>query len=55
MICPTGRSRPSKKMIEKGLLGGSGEKDETGNPIDLDLSMDMIRIFVVNDRVGIYN
>ena len=44
-----------KKMIEKGLLGGSGEKDETGNPIDLDLSMDMIRIFVVNDRAGIYN
>ena len=44
-----------KKMIEKGLLGGSGEKDETGNPIDLDLSIDMIRIFVVNDRAGIYN
>ena len=44
-----------KKMIEKGLLGGSGEKDETGNPIELDLSIDMIRIFVVNDRAGIYN
>lgn len=44
-----------KKMIEKGLLGGSGEKDADGNPIDLDLSLDMLRVFVVNDRAGLYS
>lgn len=36
-----------KKMIEKGLLSGNG----TG----LDLSRDMLRVFVVNDRAGIYD
>ena len=44
-----------KKMIDKGLLGGNGEKDENGNPVDLDLSLDMIRIFVVNDRAKLYD
>ena len=37
-----------RKMIEKGLLGGTSGKD------NLDLSMDMIRVFVVNDRAGLY-
>lgn len=44
-----------KKMIDKGYIGGSGEKDADGNPVDLDLSLDMIRIFVINDRAGIYS
>lgn len=48
-------ARPTiEKLIEKGLLGGSGATDENGKPADLDLSLDMIRIFVVNDRAGLY-
>lgn len=48
-------ARPTiEKMIDKGLLGGSGAKDENGKPADLDLSLDMIRGFVVNDRAGLY-
>jgi hypothetical protein len=35
-----------QKMIDKGLLNGNGES--------LDLSLDMLRIFVVNDRAGMY-
>jgi hypothetical protein len=35
-----------EKMISKGLLNGNGES--------LDLSLDMLRIFVVNDRAGLY-
>ena len=34
------------KMIDKGLLNGNGSS--------LDLSLDMLRIFVVNDRAGLY-
>lgn len=34
------------KMIGKGLLNGNGNS--------LDLSLDMLRIFVVNDRAGLY-
>ena len=37
-----------EKMIAKGLLGGTGGTDA------LDLSMDMIRTFVINDRAGLY-
>ncbi len=37
-----------KKLMDKGLLKG----DEKGN---LDLSKDMIRLFVINDRAGVYN
>lgn len=36
-----------EKMINKGLLNGNGAS--------LDLSLDMIRIFVINDRAGLYN
>lgn len=43
------------KMIAKGLLGGNGAKDAEGNPTDLDLSLDMVRIFVVSDRAGNYD
>jgi hypothetical protein len=35
-----------QKMLDKGLLNGNGES--------LDLSLDMLRIFVVNDRAGLY-
>ena len=37
-----------KKLIDKGHLKG----DENGN---LDLSLDMIRIFVIHDRAGLYD
>ena len=36
-----------QKLINKGLL--------KGNDIGLDLSEDMIRMFVINDRAGIYD
>lgn len=35
-----------QKMMDKGLLNGNGAS--------LDLSLDMLRIFVVNDRAGLY-
>jgi hypothetical protein len=35
-----------EKMVNKGLLNGNGAS--------LDLSLDMIRIFVINDRAGLY-
>ena len=42
-------ARPTiQKMIDKGLLGGTSGKDS------LDLSLDMIRVFVINDRAGLY-
>ena len=44
-----------KKLCDKKFLNGSGTaKDEEGYPADLNLSMDMIRILVINDRAGIY-
>ncbi len=44
-----------KKMVNKGLLTGGGLKDAGGYPADLDLSLDMLRIFVINDRAGLYD
>lgn len=35
-----------KKLIDKGLLNGTGD--------NLDLSLDMIRMFVINDRANLY-
>lgn len=44
------------KMVKKGFIGGAGKaKDENGLPADLDLSLDMIRVFVTNDRAGLYD
>ena len=40
-------ARPTiEKMIAKGLLNGDGD--------NLDLSHDMVRVFVINDRAGLY-
>ena len=40
-------ARPTiQKMVDKGLLNGNGAS--------LDLSLDMLRLFVVNDRAGLY-
>lgn len=44
------------RMVDAGIIGGlgTGAKDENGRPADLDLSMDMIRVFITNDRAGLY-
>lgn len=50
-------ARPTiRKMVDKGFIGGAGtgKKDADGRPADLDLSIDMIRVFVTNDRAGLY-
>ena len=44
------------KMVDGGFIGGAGtKKDENNRPADLDLSIDMIRVFVTNDRAGLYD
>lgn len=43
-----------RKMIDKGYISGSGRKDSNGDPADMDLSMDMIRMMVMNDAAGVY-
>lgn len=44
------------KMVDKGIIGGAGTgaKDENNRPADLDLSSDMVRVFVTIDRAGVY-
>ncbi len=42
------------KLIEGGVIKGSGLKDEQGRPADMNLSEDMLRMLVWNDRAGIY-
>jgi len=41
-------------LIEKNIIQGRGEPDELGRPTMLDLSEDMLRMFVINDRAGLY-
>lgn len=43
-----------EKLIEGGIIKGSGQTDARGNPADMDLSEDMIRVLVWNDRAGLY-
>ena len=46
----------TKLVDAKLLLGtGTGAKDENNRPADLDLSMDMILVFITNDRAGLYD
>lgn len=43
------------KLIANGCIQGKGGAyDADGNPADMDLSMDMIRVFVIHDRAGLY-
>lgn len=45
-----------RKLCDKGYLSGnSSKKDELGYPSDLDLSLEMIRCFVINDKAGLYD
>lgn len=44
--CPEWAKKTILKLIKKGYLSGDGQK--------LDLSHDMVRMFVINDRAGVY-
>lgn len=45
-----------KKLCRIGILEGkTNEKDVAGYPISLDLSQDMLRLLVINDRAGVYD
>lgn len=50
--CPGWAQDTVRKLIRTGCLGGSGTKDAQGQPADLDLSQDMIRLLVILDRAG---
>lgn len=44
-----------EKLIQGGAIRGNGAPpDKDGNPTDMDLSRDMLRDFVTNDRMGLY-
>lgn len=43
-----------QKLIALGAIRGGGKKDADGNPADMDLSRDMLRVLVMNDRAGAY-
>lgn len=43
-----------QKLIDKEIIKGSGLKDTQGRPADMDLSRDMLRLLVMNDRAGLY-
>lgn len=45
--CPSWAQKTIQKLIDKGHLSGSGE--------GLNLSEDMIRVFVIHDRAGVYD
>ena len=43
------------KMVDGGFIGGAGtKKDENNRPTDSDWFIDMIRVFVTNDRARLY-
>ena len=44
--CPSWAQATIRKLIKKGFLSGDGQK--------LDLSHDMVRMLVINDRAGMY-
>lgn len=45
-----------KKLCKLGVIEGkTAEKDAQGYPVTLDLSMDMIRLLIINDRCGLYD
>ena len=43
-----------RKLIAMGAIRGSGKVDANGDPADMDLSKDMLRVLVINDRAGVY-
>lgn len=53
--CPSWAQPTIRKLISKGYLGGSGNKDAQDNPTDLDLTLDMIRVLMINDKAKLYD
>ena len=43
-----------RKMIDKGYISGGGKKDANGDPADMNLSMDMIRMLVMLNAAGAF-
>lgn len=43
-----------KKLVRGGAIQGYGDMDQDGFPSEMDLSYDMLRTFVANDRMGLY-
>ena len=43
------------KLIEKKAIRGQGKVDKNGKPADMELSEDMLRLLVYNDRMGLYD
>lgn len=43
-----------RKLIDLGAIRGGGKRDGNGDPADMDLSRDMLRVLVMNDRAGAY-
>ena len=41
-------------MIDKGYISGGGKKDANGDPADMNLSMDMIRMLVMLNAAGAF-
>lgn len=44
-----------KKLCDAEIIKGNGKTDKDGYPADMDLSLDMIRLLVWNDRAGVYD
>ena len=45
-----------EKLIDKGIIKGSGTfRDTQGRPADMNLTEDMLRMLVWNDRAGVYD
>ena len=45
-----------RALCRKGLIEGNGSKvDANGFPAQLDLSHDMLRLLVINNRAGVYD
>ena len=52
---PTYARHTILKMVDGGLIDGAGSKKEENNrSTDLDLSLDLIRVFIANDWAGLY-
>lgn len=48
-------ARPTvQKLIDRKALVGNGAPDGQGEPTDLDLSVDMLRLLVIQDRAGVF-
>lgn len=54
---PTWAQPTVAKLVDDGTLNGNGspERDESGRPIDLNLSQDMLRMLVIMDRKDLFN